>query len=349
MKVKKEDLAKTISLLLAAYGAGENEQETVSRIMIEADSKGIATHGLYFLPMLLQRIESGLVQVPTNITEITNDAAIAHLDGGNGIGQTAAEAAMNLAIEKAGKFGIGMCMLRNTNHVGLLGHYSLMAANRGMLGICMCNSAPAMAPWGGAEAMFGTNPFSIAAPAADNYPIALDMSTSLVARGKIRRALRMNEPIPEGWAFDADGKSTTDPEAAMAGTLMPVGGPKGYGMALFIDMLCGLVAGSSFGKDVKTFHKPLGPTGVGFSAIAVDISRFIDNDKFEVMIKDYIDGIKSSKKAGGVDKIYMPGEIEADKERNSLENGIQVDDGVIESVNKLLKEKSINFQLGDGV
>ncbi len=345
MRVDVANLKQAIVSLLGTVDLEPGEADAVSRIMAEADMKGISTHGIYFLPMLLKRIDAGLVKVPTQVTEVSESGALLHLDGGNGIGQVAAERAMGGAIEKARDFGIGMALVRNTNHIGLLAHYSLMAAKEGMIGICLSNSAPAMAPWGGAQALFGTNPFSIAAPGNGEFPIVLDMSTSIVARGKIRKADRLGERIPEGWALDGRGEPTTDPSEALKGSLLPIGGPKGYGMALFIDLIGGMISGSSYLNDVKTFHKPLGPTGVGMAAIAIDISRFMAPETYEPLIKEYIQQLKASPKAQGVERIFMPGEIELSREQEAASAGAEIDDDVVATINGLLSDKHIDVQL----
>lgn len=345
MKVSADNVQEVIRALLSTVGITGEDADTIASILSEADMKGISTHGIYFLPMLLQRIKEGLVENPTRIEAITDEGAILHLDGGNGIGQLGAAHAMSGAIGKAETLGIGITLLRNTNHIGLLAHYTLMAAKKGMLGICFSNSAPAIAPWGGTEAFFGTNPLSIAAPGGKGFPIVLDMSTSLVARGKIRRAARLGESIPDSWAIDEDGVPTTDPERALNGTLTPIGGPKGSGLALFIDLISGLISGSNYSRDVKTFHKPLGATGVGCTMIAVDISRFMPAETFAPLIEQYIADIKSAKKAAGGETIYMPGEIELLREKRSFTEGVAVDNGVVASINKLLEEHSLAVRL----
>ena len=255
---------------------------------------------------------------------------------------------MRSAIDKARRFGVGLSLVRNTNHIGLLAWYTLMAAGEGLVGFCACNGAASMAPWGGAEALFGTNPFSVAAPGGDADPIVLDMSTSIVARGKIRRAQRLKERIPPGWALDAAGNPTDDPQAAMKGTLLPIGGPKGYGMALFIDLVSGLLSGSKYSRDVTTFHQPEGPTGVGVTLLAIDIARFMPLDAFRSLVAEYGRTIRGSGKARDTARIYLPGEIEAERERASAAKGIEVDPPVCESLDALLSKKGLSMRMKDG-
>jgi len=218
-----------------------------------------------------------------------------------------------------------------------------------MIGFCMCNGAASMAPWGGAEAFFGSNPFSVAAPGGDQTPVVLDMSTSVVARGKIRRAIRMKERIPLGWALDAQGAPTEDPEAAMkGGTLLPIGGPKGYGMAFFVDLISGLLSGSSFARELKTFHKPEGPTGVGVSTLAIDVSRFMAPERFAALVGEHIRTIRGSARAADTARIYLPGEIEAERERLSAQRGVEVDDAICQALDALLEQRGLSVRLKHG-
>ena len=176
----------------------------------------------------------------------------------------------------------------------------------------------------------------------------LDMSTTVVARGKIRRAARLKERIPLGWALDADGSPTEEPEAAIQGTLVPVGEHKGYGMAFFIDLICGLLSGSSFAKAVRTFHQPQGPTGVGVMTMAIDIARFMPLDKFAALIAEHVRTIRDSAKAEGQNRIYLPGEIEAERERLNKARGVEIDPPVVKSIDGLLEKAGLSVRLKDG-
>lgn len=346
MRIAEKQLKKAIIDVLHALGAKEPEALLVADVLIESDLRGIATHGCAFVPLIAERHAHGVLNIPTQLEYIADSGAITHIDGHNGFGQVAAAEAMKVCIEKARQFGIGLVLVRNTNHIGFLGYYPLMAVAEGMIGACMTNAAPAIAPWGGSEAFFGTNPLSIAAPVANGTPIVLDMSSSIVARGKVRRAQRLGEAIPEGWALDADGVPTTGPVEALKGTILPIAGPKGYGLALFIDLISGLLSGSKYGRDLLTFHKPLGPTGVGATFIAIDVTRFMPLEQFRTLVHDYAEAIRNSKKAKGVERIFLPGEIEANKTAVSKSQGVvEVDPQIVEKINLLLQEKGLSIRL----
>jgi LDH2 family malate/lactate/ureidoglycolate dehydrogenase len=337
MRIKPAQLKEIAVEILKGFRATNAEAALVAESLVRADMRGIDTHGVYFLTLLSHRIDARMIQVPTRMTVVKDEAATALIDGGDGLGQVAAHRAMELSIQKARIYGIGTALVRNTNHVGILAFYADYAARQGMIGIALGNAAPSMAPWGGTEPFFGTNPIAIAVPNGSDEPVVLDMASSVVARGKIRRAERMKEPIPAGWALDETGTPTTDPVAAMKGTLLPIGGPKGYGLALMIDLLAGLLSGSQYGPHVKTFHQPVGPTGVGMCAIAVDIARFMPPDQFHTLLHDYLRTIRESKKGPGVSRIYLPGEIESEREKKSAAEGVELSGATITNLNQLLE------------
>jgi len=335
--VTPERLKDSVIEVLKGLGASEDEAPLVAESLVRAEMRGTDTHGLPYLKLLVERIEARMVSVPTRVAVLKDEGATALLDGGNGIGQVAGWKAMEISLRKARECGIGSTLIRNTNNLGFFAFYTMHAAAQGFAGIAMGNANAAISPWGGAEAFFGTNPISIAVPGSPE-PIALDMSSSLVARGKIRRAQRLGEKIPLGWALDESGAPTEDPGAALKGTLLPIGGPKGYGLAFMVDVLAGMLSGSAFGQDIKSFHQLMGPTGVGALTLAIDVEHFMPLDQFRNSMKGYVDSIRASRKAKGTARIYLPGEIEAEKERASRERGIDLSPASVESVNHLLEK-----------
>jgi LDH2 family malate/lactate/ureidoglycolate dehydrogenase len=335
--VTPERLKEVVVEVLTGVGAAEDEAPLVADSLVRAEMRGTDTHGLPYLKLLVERIEAHMVSVPTRLKVLKNEGATALLDGGNGIGQVAGWRAMELSIGKARQFGIGVTLIRNTNNLGFFAFYTMHAAAQGFVGIAMGNANAAISPWGGAEAFFGTNPISISIP-GDEMPIALDMSSSLVARGKVRKAQRLGEKIPLGWALDASGMPTDDPGAALKGTLVPIGGPKGYGLALMVDVLAGMLSGAAFGRDIKSFHQLMGPTEVGALMLAIDVEHFMPLSRFRDLMKGYVASIRESRKATGTARIYLPGEIESEKEKSSRERGIELKAASIETVNQLLEK-----------
>lgn len=342
--VTPERLKEVVIEVLKGLGASEDEAPLVAESLVRAEMRGTDTHGLPYLKLLGERIEARMVSVPTRVTVLKDEGATALLDGGNGIGQVAGWKAMELSLRKAREFGIGSTLIRNTNNLGFFAFYTIHAAAEGFAGIAMGNANAAISPWGGAEAFFGTNPISIAVPGSPE-PIALDMSSSLVARGKIRRAQRLGEKIPVGWALDDSGAPTEDPAAALKGTLLPIGGPKGYGLAFMVDVLAGMLSGAAFGRDIKSFHELMGPTEVGALTLAINVERFMPLGQFRGLMKGYVDSIRGSRKAKGTARIYLPGEIEAEKEKASRERGIELRPASVELVNQLLEKLNSPMRL----
>jgi LDH2 family malate/lactate/ureidoglycolate dehydrogenase len=254
--------------------------------------------------------------------------------------------AMNTAVERAREFGVAMTFVRNTNNIGFLSNYPMMAAAQDMIGICACNAASSISLWGGMEPVLGSNPISLAFPTDGDYPLVMDLSVSNVARGKIREADRLGKKIPPTWAFGPDGKPTEDPAKALKGVLMPIGGPKGVALAIAVDILAGVISGSKYSKDVKTFHKLTGETGVGAFFIAIDPKEFIAPSLLKKLLGEYIVKIKNIEKAEKVDQLYLPGEIENHKETVSRAEGLELEDGPVEMLNTMLAEVGSELRLG---
>lgn len=345
MKITYDKLFEASYTILIQLGAGDQEARQVSESLVKANMRGIHTHGVKYLKMLSERIKAGMVNMPTDAVVIKASQAISLIDGHNGLGQAAASLAMQTSIEQADQFGVSMTFLRNTNNIGFLSHYSMMAAAKDMIGICACNAAASISLWGGMEPVLGSNPISIAFPTDSNFPLVMDLSVSNVARGKIREAERLHKPIPPTWAFGADGKPTEDPVEALKGCLMPIGGPKGVALAIMVDLLCGLVSGSKYSKDVKTFHKLLGATGVGAFFLAIDPREIIDPSTLKTLIGEYIVNIKNIKPADNVSRIYLPGEIENSNEDRSMKEGIEIDSGTVEMLNAILADLNCELRL----
>ena len=343
--VNPEQLRNIAKEILKACGENETNALLTADCLIKADMRGISTHGIYLLIPIFDRIKAGMLDIPTKITLVKEIDAITILDGGNGLGQLAARKAMDISIEKAKKFGIAITSVRNTNNISFLGYYTNIASEKGMIGLTTSNAAASMAPWGTTEAFIGTNPFSVSIPAKNQKPIILDMSSSIVARGKIRQASRNKKTIPLGWSIDSEGNPTTDPDEALKGTLLPIAGPKGSGLAIVIDILAGLLSGSKYGPDVKTFHKLEGSTGVGVFCTAIDIRHFLDLEDFYINIDNYIQQIKSLKKVKNVTEIYLPGEIELKQEEKASKQGIELAPFTVKKLNEIVSILGIEQKL----
>ena len=345
MKVSYEKIFDAVYTILTKSGAQEEEARLVAESLATANLRGIHSHGVKYLKMILERIKAGMMNVPTKATILNESRAISLVDGNNGFGQVAASKAMNLSIERAGEYGVGVTFVRNTNNIGFLSYYSMMAAEKDCIGLCACNAAASISLWGGMEPVLGSNPISIAFPTDSGSPLVMDLSVSNVARGKIREADRLQKDIPPTWAFGPDGEPTTDPAEALKGVLMPIGGPKGVALAIAVDILAGVISGSKYSRDVKTFHKLLGDTGVGAFFLAINPKDIIDPALLKKLLGEYIVNIKDIEKAQNVSEISLPGEIENQNQIRGRSEGIELDPSVIEMVNGMLSDLDCDMKI----
>lgn len=267
--------------ILLSLGLSQEDARTVVDTIEYANSRGVPTHGAGRLPLYKKNVDKGLID-PKAIPEIVvDDAAVGVVDGHDALGQVAAKAAMGLALDKAREHGVGMVAVRNSNNFGTAGYYGAWAAREGCGAIVMANASPALAPTGGKKPLFGTNPICMAMPGEGGRPpIVLDMATTVVARTKVRAAAKEGRTIPEGWALDADGNPTTDAAAALEGTLLPIGGYKGYGLSLFVDLFAGMLAQGAFAGGVVPLSDLTAPSRNGHAFIVFDVSRFMSAEAY---------------------------------------------------------------------
>jgi LDH2 family malate/lactate/ureidoglycolate dehydrogenase len=338
MKIKIDILKGAAVEILKACGESEEGASLVADAMVKADARGITTHGTYLLSPIYDRTQAKMLALPTKVAFVKDEKAVALVDGGDGLGAIAGKAAVDAAIKKAKEFGVGTALIRNTNNVGSLAYYTEIAAKEGMIALMGCNAASALSPWGGAEAFMGTNPMALAIWTGGDVMFSADLASSVVARGKIRKAARNGESIPADWAMDAEGNATTDPNAALMGCLLPMGGPKGSAIALFIDIISGVLSGSAYAQNLKSFHTLDGSTGVGASIIVINIESFMPLERFKELMAGYIASMKGIKKAKGNDEIYLPGERSQTKEKKSIAEGVSLDDNAVKALNDLLEK-----------
>jgi LDH2 family malate/lactate/ureidoglycolate dehydrogenase len=342
--VNPEKLKKCVSELFHKVGAPAGEAEIIADCLIEADLCGVESHGITRIGGYVQKMEKGGFAKAATLERIQESASTAYYDAHGSIGFVCSVRAMNTAIEKAGQTGVGVVSLRNSNHYGAAGYYTKMAARKKMIGFSCTNGPPAIAPWGSTQRFHGTNPFSLCFPTR-NDPIVLDMATSVVARGKIMLAARKGDAIPLGWALDDKGNPTTDAHAALAGSVFPVGGVKGYIMAFAMDVLSAVLSGSFFGVQFADFDNPEKRQNVGQFFMALDIERFIGMDKFLDGIELLKSAIRSLPRKEGVDKIYMPGEPEFNKRSERLQKGIFVSGVVYADLKRLCDRYGVHFTI----
>jgi LDH2 family malate/lactate/ureidoglycolate dehydrogenase len=306
--------------VLSRLGVSLNEAAIIATNLVDADLRGVASHGVIRLPIYAERLAAGVVNPRPNVRIIRETATTAVVDGDNGMGQWVAAESMLVAIDKGLSGNCAFVSVRNSNHFGAAAYYSRMALAHNMIGLSLTiGGINHMAPWGGAEAILGNNPFSVALPAGEECPIILDMACSVAARGKIIVAAKDNTPIPNDWAIGSDGESTIDPLEALNGFMLPVGGPKGYSLTLVIGLLSAMLSGAYFGSEVTHMYNDLKrPQNIGHLFGVLPIASFESLETYTKRMDQAIREIRNVKRAPGVERIYMPGEHEqflADKHR----------------------------------
>ena len=310
--------------LLVAHGLSEQDAGIVANCLVRADLRGVDTHGLQFLPQYIDRVRRGLVNPKPDLVVERVTPMVGALDGQNGFGFIVATKAMAAAIDMAREFGVGVVSARRSTHFGMAACYTLQALEAGFISFVFTNASRAMPPWGGREAFLGTSPIAAAAPAGDELPFDLDMSPAVAARGKIRRAARRGEAIPLGYALDAQGRPTTDPNAALdGGVVLPIGGPKGSGISMLMDVMCGVISGAACAGDVgNQFLDYDRPQNVGHFFLAMKPDLFVPKDEYLKRMDTLVRRVHAIAPAQGVDEILMPGERERRFEATRRRTGL---------------------------
>ncbi|MBN2651140.1 MAG: Ldh family oxidoreductase [Spirochaetales bacterium] len=335
-----ETMEKFMNETLVAIGVPQDQADIISDVLIESDKRGIDSHGIGRLkPIYLDRIDAGIMETVTKIDIIKDEKACSVLDGNNGLGHVVAKKAMEMAIDKAKEFGLGMTAVRNSTHYGIAGYYSLMAIKEGMIGITGTNARPSIAPTNGVENMLGTNPLTIGFPTDEEFPFVLDCATSVSQRGKIEVYGRAGKDLPPGWVIGLDGTTRTDTQQILddlntgKAALAPLGGIgeetagfKGYGYATVVEVLSAALQDGQYLKDLNGFDengKKI-PYPLGHFFIAIDPAKFLGVDTFKKIAGNIMRDLRNSQKAPGADKIYTAGEKEYEAWQYRKEHGCPV-------------------------
>ncbi|PRY02410.1 Ldh family oxidoreductase [Allonocardiopsis opalescens] len=317
-------LRELVRQVFTAAGLTGQDAGAVAEHLVLADLRGVGSHGVSRTAIYVERIGQGLVDPRPRIRVLAETPVSAHLDGGNGPGVVVAGHAMRTAAAKARESGIGAVAVRGSNHCGMLAHYTGEAAAAGLIGFATTSAPASMAPWGGARAYFGTNPLSYAVPVPGGRPdIVFDMATSTVARGKIIMAEKRGERIPAGWALDVDGKPTEDAAAGLAGTMLPLGGAKGSGLALLVDVLSGVLSGAEYGPHIPPLYgNPDRAQNVGHFFLALRPDLFGPAEDFARRMGALAEELAALPTAAGHTRVYLPGEPEAEREAERRARGL---------------------------
>jgi LDH2 family malate/lactate/ureidoglycolate dehydrogenase len=329
--IDARELNQRVSGLFARLGLPDADAAIVADHLVEADLRGVHSHGVIRVPSYVEGIRAGRINPRPQIRVVVDNGAQAVVDGDGGMGQLAAFRANELAIERGRAHGLAGVALRGSGHAGAMAYYPIRALRHGLIGFATTNAGINMPPTGGVQKLVGNNPFAIAVPTARRWPMVLDMATSVVAGGKLDVARSKGESIPLGWARDAQGNPTTDPVAARQGSLEPLGGPKGYGMAVMLDVLAGVLSGGRFGAG-------LGGPGSGQYFMTIAVERYMPLDEFTGRMEQLIDQLHACPRAPGVERIYVAGEIESELQERRSREGVPLEESVLADLERVERE-----------
>ena len=332
--------------VLEVEGVPAEDAQLLAGCLVEAELWGHPSHGLLRLSWYVARIRSGVVDPAAKAETVVDRGTVVVLDGHEGLGHVLAAHAATEAVRRAKEHGVGMVAVRNSNHFGMNAHFTRMIAEQGCVGIVTTNGSPAMAPWGGKEKAVGANPWSIAAPAGRHGVTVIDIANINVARGKIYAARERGATIPAGWALDAKGRPTTDPTAAIDGVILPMGGHKGYAISFMVDVLSGVLTGSSFATGVSGPQQAERRSGSGHLVLAIDIAAVADPGSFGERMESLIAEMKAVPRAEGFEEIFFPGELEDRSRARTEREGIELPDKTVEGLEQLAAETGVPLEIG---
>jgi len=342
----RADLARLRYFIASAFesvGMPAADARTVASLMAEADLQGSDGHGVIRLPQYVKRIRAGGVNLHPEIQVIRERAGMALLHGDNAMGHLVMKRAAELAIEKARDAGVAWVGAQWSNHAGPASLYAKMALGHDMIGLYFAvGNANHLPPWGGLDLLLSTNPIAAAIPAGEEPPIVLDMATTVTAYGKVKAKAQRGELMPEGWMIDRDGRPLTDPKRANEGFLLPIGGYKGYGLALVVGLIAGTLNGAAMGKEVIDFNADAAsPTNTGQAIVAIDPAAFGELEDFRRSVDTLIRDLRGSARMPGVDRIRVPGERSHEIAAEQRASGVAIAPALMQTLDRLADELEI--------
>ena len=342
-RVHFEPLRRFIVTSLEHLGLPEADARIVGELMAQAELQGSDGHGVIRLLPYARRIRAGGINLQPQIKVLQERAGMALLDGDNGMGHLVMRRAAEIAIEKARTCGVGWVGSRFSNHAGPASLYARMPLTQDMIGLYFAvGNANHLPAWGGMDMLLSTNPVAVAVPAGDEPPIVLDMATTVAAYGKVKAKAQRGEPMPVGWMIDRLGQPLTDPKRADEGFLLPIGGYKGYGLALIVGLLAGTLNGAAMGKDVVDFnHDDTTTTNTGQAVMAIDVSAFGDVAQFKARVDQLVRDLRASERMPGVERVWLPGEQSHERRAAYTRDGIPLPPALHKQLDDFARETGI--------
>ena len=341
-RVRAEQLQSVVTTIFERCAMNLADASLLAASLVHADLRGIHSHGVLRVPEYVKKLAEDGVNPRGQPRLVSDSNAALVIDGDNSMGQIAGAFAMQTAIDRARHLGVAFAAVGGSNHCGAMEWYTLMAANRDMIGIAGTNAIPTMAPWGGLDKIVGINPLSIAMPAHSASPFVLDFAFGATAHGKIRVYHQKGAPIPDGWAFDTEGAPTTDAAAALVGLIQPIGQYKGIGLGMAVGMLSTLLSGAAYGTASGTMEAGARVGRDGHFFAAINIAAFADPATFKKRVDDIVAEIHNSRRAAGVDRLLVPGEIEHTIETNFRQNGIRLAAATVDDLLSVAERLGVN-------
>ena len=337
------DLQAFIAAVFVHAGLPAADAGTVARLMAQADLQGSDGHGVIRLPQYLKRLQAGGINLHPNIRIATERAAMAVVDGNNGMGHLVMSYATSVAIEKARTAGVAWVGTRASNHAGPASLYARMPIEHDMIGLYFAvGNANHLPPWGGMEMLLSTNPIAVGIPAGSEPAVVLDMATTVAAYGKVKAKAKRGEPMPEGWMIDRQGQPLLDPTRANEGFLLPIGGHKGYGLALVVGLLAGTLQGAAMGRDVVDFNQDhTTPTNTGQAILVIDLKAFGEPEDFKHAVDRLVRDIRTSERLPGVERIWLPGEQSHGRRDEYAKTGIPIAPAVLGELDQMATQMGL--------
>ena len=334
------DLQRWMRELLEKMGVSETVASSTAESLVDAELRGISTHGLVRFPLYVKRLRLGLINKNPKAAFVSSGAAAETMDGDNGLGQWVGLESMMRACDLAASAGIGMVLAKHSNHFGAAGWFARKANQRGFAAIVWTQAESHVVPFGGTERLCGTNPICISMPWTEHEPITLDMATSAIPYGKVELAKAANSKIPPDWAVDGDGAPTTDPHRVHA--LQPMAGPKGSGLGLLIDLLSGGLAGETCGPAVTRMYEDFEhPHNLAHGFIAIKAASFSAAGRTDAVIDKLAGKLRGQRPASGFSEVLLPGELEVRNAKNRLQKGIDIPQSLFNTVQELSNEYGV--------
>jgi LDH2 family malate/lactate/ureidoglycolate dehydrogenase len=343
LRVTARKLEDFTARAFQAVGISAPDSKSIAQLMVRADVQGSEGHGVFRLPQYIRRIKGGAVNIRPKIRVVREAAGMALVDGDNGMGHLVMRFATEKAIEKAQSAGVAWVGVKWSNHAGPASLYASMPAERDMIGLYLAvGNANHLPAWGGLDMLLSTNPIAVAVPAAEEPAIVLDMATTVAAYGKVKTKAQRGETMPEGWMMDRQGRPLTDPRRANEGFLLPIGGYKGYGLALIFGLLAGTLNGAAMGKEVVDFNADdATPTNTGHAIIAINVAAFQPVAEFKKNVDVLVRDLRGSQRLPGVDRIRLPGDGSHAARADRQQNGIPLPAPLAASLRQLAVELKI--------